>query len=111
MLGLAAGTLGGMFGVGGGIIMVPGLVLWIGLSQHQASATSVTAIIATGSAAIVRFAIDGEVVWDAAAWIVIGALIGAYVAARFMERIPAVWLARGFFVLVMTAAVRMWVTA
>lgn len=107
-LGLGAGFLGGMFGVGGGIIMVPGLVLWVGLDQHRAHATSVTAIIATASAAIVQFAADGEVDWSSAGWIVIGALTGVYVAGRFMERIPAVWLARAFFVLVLTAAVRMW---
>ena len=108
VLGLAAGVLGGLFGVGGGVVMVPGLVLWIGLSQHRASATSVTAIVVTATAAIIQFAIDGEVIWEAAGWILIGALTGAYVGARFIERIPAVWLARAFFVLVMTAAVRMW---
>jgi uncharacterized protein len=107
-LGLAAGFIGGLFGVGGGTVMVPALVLWLGLSQHRAHATSTTAIIATASASLVQFARDGEVVWSSAGFVLIGALTGAYFGARFMARIPAEWLARGFFVLVMIAATRMW---
>ena len=96
-VGLAAGVLGGLFGVGGGIIIVPGLVLWMGLSQHNASATSVTAIVATSSAALVQFAADGEVAWDIAGWLLLGGLTGAYLrGASLIERIPAVWLARAF---------------
>ena len=107
-LGIVAGFVGGLFGVGGGTVMVPALVLWLGLSQHRAHATSVTAIIATASAALVPFALDGEVEWDAAGLILIGALTGAFFGARLMARLPAVWLARGFFVLVTAAATRMW---
>jgi uncharacterized membrane protein YfcA len=44
-LGLVAGVLGGMLGVGGGVLFVPGLVVILGLSQHQAEATSLMAII------------------------------------------------------------------
>ena len=40
-LGIAAGVVGGMFGVGGGIVVVPGLVLWLRFGQHRASGTSV----------------------------------------------------------------------
>jgi uncharacterized membrane protein YfcA len=109
-IGLAAGTLGGTFGVGGGVIIVPGLVLWIGLDQHRASATSVTAIVAVALSAVIQFAVDGEVVWSAVGWILVGALSGAFVAARFIERIPAVWLARAFFALVVIAAARMWLS-
>jgi uncharacterized membrane protein YfcA len=108
LLGLAAGILGGTFGVGGGIIIVPGLVLWLGLTQHRASATSITAILATASAALVRFSVGGEVAWGAAGWVLIGALTGGYLTAGYMQRIPAVWLARVFFVVVVVAAIRMW---
>ncbi len=57
---------------------------------------------------MIQFAVDGEVVWSAVGWILVGALTGAYFAARFIERIPAVWLARAFFALVVIAAIRMW---
>jgi uncharacterized protein len=44
-IGLAAGVVAGMLGVGGGVLFVPGLVFFVGLSQHQAEATSLLAII------------------------------------------------------------------
>jgi uncharacterized protein len=44
-IGVAAGVLGGLLGVGGGVLFVPGLVIVLGLSQHQAEATSLLAIV------------------------------------------------------------------
>jgi uncharacterized membrane protein YfcA len=44
-IGLAAGVLAGLLGVGGGVLFVPGLVLFVGLSQHHAEATSLLAIV------------------------------------------------------------------
>lgn len=44
-IGLAAGVLGGLLGLGGGVLFVPGLVIFLGLSQHQAEATSLMAIV------------------------------------------------------------------
>jgi uncharacterized membrane protein YfcA len=44
-IGLAAGILGGLLGLGGGVLFVPGLVIFLGLSQHQAEATSLLAIV------------------------------------------------------------------
>lgn len=107
ILGLGAGFVGGLFGVGGGIVMVPGMVLWLGLTQHRAHGTSVAAIIASATAAVVPFAIDFEVDWQAAALLLIGALVGATVGARLMGKIPALWLARAFFAITLAAAVRM----
>ena len=44
-IGLAGGVIAGLLGVGGGVLFVPGLVIFMGLSQHQAEATSLLAII------------------------------------------------------------------
>ena len=109
-LGFVAGVIGGLFGVGGGIIMVPGLVLWLGLDQHRAHATSVATIIAVASAGVVPFAVDGEVRWDHAGWLLVGALVGAYAGARLVARISPVWLARAFVVVTLAAALRFLVT-
>jgi uncharacterized membrane protein YfcA len=106
-IGLAAGVAGGLFGVGGGIIIVPGLVLWFGLDQYRAHGTSVAAIAAIAAAALIPFAIDGEVDWLAATALFVGAGIGAFAGARFMARLSPLWLSRGFFVVLVTAAIRM----
>ena len=110
-LGLVAGFVGGLFGVGGGVVMVPGLVLWLGLEQHRAHATSVATIIAIATAGVIPFAFDGEVRWDHAAWLLVGALAGAYFGARLVARISPVWLARAFVVVALAAALRFLVTS
>lgn len=111
LLGLGAGYLGGMFGIGGGIIMVPGLVLLLSFDQHRAHATSVATIVAIAIASVIPFAADGEVAWDHAAVMVTGSLTGAYFGARYVSRIPAVWLARAFVVLAFAASIRFLVTS
>ena len=106
-LGVAAGFVGGLFGVGGGIVVVPGLVLLLSLDQHRAHATSLAAIVASAAAAMTPFAISGDVRWGDAAGVFAGAAFGAYVAARAVARIPALWLARGFVALTFVAAARL----
>lgn len=107
LLGAVAGFVGGLFGVGGGLVMVPGLVLFLSIDQHTAHGTSVAAIVASASAAASTFAVRSEVEWDTAGYILIGSIVGAYVGARLIARIPAVWLARAFVALTLVAAVRM----
>ncbi len=106
-LGVAAGVVGGMFGVGGGIVVVPGLVLWLGFGQHRASATSVATIVASACAALIPFAADGSVDWRAASLVTIGAVAGAAIGARYLHRIPERVLSRAFSVLLVVAALRM----
>ena len=107
LLGLSAGFIGGLFGVGGGLVMVPGLVLWLGATQHRAHATSLAAIVVSASAGLAPFGLRGEVDWVTAGTIATGAIVGAYVGARIADRIPAVWLARAFVALVLVSAVRL----
>lgn len=106
-LGLVAGLVGGLFGVGGGIVVVPGLVLWLRFDQHNASGTSVATIVASAGAALISFSIDGSVDWRAAAFVAVGAIIGAAIGTRILHRIPAKVLTRAFSVLLIVAAARM----
>ncbi len=106
-LGLVAGVVGGLFGVGGGIVVVPGLVLWMHMDQHRAHATSVAAIVASAAAALTPFALEGDVDWDAGLAIFVGAGLGAFFAARYVARVPERWLARAFVLLMLAAALRL----
>jgi len=107
ILGSAAGIVAGLFGVGGGVIVVPGLVLWLGLSQRRASGTSAAAIVATSAAAMVSFGIGGSVNWHAAAFIIVGSVAGAWIGAWLAHRLDERILAVSFSVLMLIAGIRM----
>jgi uncharacterized membrane protein YfcA len=107
LIGLLAGFQGGLFGVGGGIVMVPAMVLFLAIPQHRAHATSLAAMIFSTSAAVIPLALDNRIDWDTAAFLAAGSIVGAYLGARLFSRIPAMWLATGFMVLALASAVRM----
>ena len=90
-IGLGGGLLSGLLGVGGGIVMVPLLVLWAAYSQRDAHAISLGAIIPISIAGIATYGVAGEVkYWQAiglAAGSVVGARIGAGLLARIDERL------------------------
>lgn len=87
LLGAIGGLLSGLLGVGGGIIMVPLLVLWLGSDQRTAHATSLGAIIPIGAAGLVTYGAAGEVRLPEALALLSGSLIGARVGAGALVRI------------------------
>lgn len=106
-IGLAAGMLSGLLGVGGGIILVPLLVGVVGLDQHRAHATSLAAILVIALTGAIRLGIAGEVNWEVGALVGIGAVAGSTFGSRLMGRMSP-RLLRGVFVVVLTvAAIRM----
>jgi uncharacterized membrane protein YfcA len=83
--------MGGLLGVGGGLVMVPLQVLWGGMSQRQANATSLVAIIPIAIAALPIYYFQKgtpQVDFRMALLLVIGSVVGAYVGARLLKRIP-----------------------
>ncbi len=107
LIGVAAGITGGLFGIGGGILVVPGLVLLIGLPPHCAHPTSGAAIVAMAGAALARFAVAESVDWPAGVALFAGAGIGALVGARIIDRISPEWLTRVFVLVMVASAVRL----
>ncbi len=103
VLGFSAGIVAGMFGVGGGILFVPTLVL-LGLGQLEAEATSLAAILPTVAAGTWRQAQYGNVRWKPALVLggvsVVGVQIGALVALSMPEHV----LRRLFAVLILAVA-------
>lgn len=83
-IGTLAGVGSGLLGVGGGTILVPLSVLWLGLTQHRAHATSLAAIAPIALVGAVAFAVVGEVDVAAALGLAAGALVGAPLGARVM---------------------------
>ena len=80
LCGLLAGTFGGFFGIGGGIIMIPAMIFLFGMDQHQAQGTSLAAMIPPiGLLAAWRYYIDGNVNLKMALFICIGFFVGGYI--------------------------------
>ena len=86
-VGLAGGVLSGLLGVGGGVIMVPLLVLWAGYGQRDAHAASLGAIIPISVAGILTYGIAGRVNWVDAGALAVGAVAGARLGAGMLVRI------------------------
>jgi uncharacterized protein len=102
-LGLAAGVLAGMFGVGGGILFVPTLLL-LGLGQLEAEATSLLAILPTVAAGVWRQQRYGNVRWRAAALVGAASLPGVALGVWVAESLPEHVLRRLFAVLLLGVA-------
>lgn len=83
-IGVLAGLGSGLLGVGGGTVLVPLSVLWLGSTQHKAHATSLAAIAPIALVGAIAFASAGEVDIPAAMGLAAGALIGAPLGAKIM---------------------------
>jgi len=103
VLGLGAGVLSGLFGVGGGILFVPALVA-LGLSQLHAEATSLAAILPTVGAGIWRQQRYGNLRWRAALIIGFASIAGVEAGVQVATSIPETTLRRLFAVLVFAVA-------
>jgi hypothetical protein len=105
--GVVAGTAGGLFGVGGGILLVPMLTGLFGLTQHQAHGTSLAVIGATALTALVIYGTHGNVAWSTAAVVALGSLVSARLGARWAARVSARGLKRAFAVFMVLVAIRL----
>ncbi|WP_169331228.1 sulfite exporter TauE/SafE family protein [Alloscardovia criceti] len=83
-IGVLVGIFSGLFGVGGGTIMVPALMFY-GLSQREASATSLAAMPLASLGGVISYAVAGNVDWAMGALIIVGSITGAWVGARLLH--------------------------
>lgn len=109
LVGVIAGFTSGLFGVGGGIVIVPALVLLARFPQKLATGTSLTAIVPISISGITGYATGGEVDWAVAAIVATGALAGTLVGTNLLVKMrPAVL--QILFALALTAtAVKMFI--
>jgi len=112
VLGLAAGVLSGLMGLGGGVIIIPALVYIFGFEQHRASGTTLALMIPPiGILAALEYYRKGFVDVKAAICICAGFVIGGMIGARFATSLPAVTLQRVFGIFLLIVAMKMIVTA
>jgi uncharacterized protein len=106
LIGLAAGILSGLFGIGGGIVIVPLLIL-VGFSVSQAAATSLAALLLpVGALGAWQYWQAGLIDLRAALLLALGLLLGAYLGARIGIALPPATVQRAFGALLVLVGVR-----
>ena len=109
-LGLAAGLTSGLLGVGGGVVLVPGLVAVFGRTQREAIATSLGAIVPVAAVGALVYYFGGRephVRLDLAAALALGGIVGAVLGARLAHRVSERSLRVAFGLLLLLIAVRL----
>ena len=110
VIGLAAGVLAGLFGLGGGIVIVPALVYIARLPMQTAVGTSLGALLLpVGALGAWSYYRAGHLQWKASLWVALGLFFGAWVGAKAAHAMTDASLRRLFAVILAGVAVKMWV--
>jgi len=107
LIGLIAGFLSGLFGVGGGILIVPLLVALAKFGQKKAAGTSLAAIVPISIAGVVSYAVHGDVAWVVALVVCAGSIVGAQLGSHLLHRLPKRAVQWAFIVFVLAIVVSM----
>jgi uncharacterized membrane protein YfcA len=112
LVGGAAGVLSGLFGIGGGIVIVVVLVSYFKMPIHEATGTSLAALLLpVGLLGVREYYKVGHVDVRAALLIAAGLSLGVWAGARFAQGVAPAMLQRGFALFLVVMAVRMWFKA
>lgn len=107
-IGLAGGVLSGLFGIGGGLFIVPALILLLGMTAKQAAGTSLAALLLpVGILGALEYWRAGYVDVRVAVLVALGILIGAFIGARVAIGLPNELIQRAFGVLLVLVGVRL----
>jgi uncharacterized protein len=106
-IGVASGFLGALFGVGGGIVIVPLLMAVLAFEQRRAAATSLAAILLTSAAGAITYAFHGDVKVGAAMLVGVPAVVGVIAGVDLQQRLAQRTLGYAFAVLVAGVGVKL----
>jgi uncharacterized protein len=108
-IGLGAGVLAGMFGIGGGIVIVPALILLAKFAPQTATGTSLAIfLLPVGALGAWTYYKGGHVRVIPALLLALGVFLGSYFGARIAQQMSPLLLKRAFAVLMVVVAMRMW---
>jgi hypothetical protein len=108
VIGLLAGILSGLVGVGGGILMIPLLIMFLGLTQHQAQGTALFAMLPPiGILAAMNYYKEGFVKWEYAAVMALTFVVGGYFGSKLSISLPDQTVRRVFGVIMLIGAIKL----
>ena len=108
ILGLSVGSLSGLIGIGGGVLITPALIYWFGFSQHNAQGTTLALLVPPiGLLGAWTYFQQGHVDIKAAALICLGFVLGGFIGAKFAVDLPEQFLRRLFGTSLILVGIRM----
>ena len=105
--GVGAGLLSGMFGLGGGIIIVPGLMFALGMDQRKAHGTLLAGVFLISISSFFTYWTHDHIDWPVVLWLSIGSVAGSLVGAELLKRLSKRTLTISFVCILVIAGVRM----
>ncbi|HVC35893.1 MAG TPA: sulfite exporter TauE/SafE family protein [Candidatus Dormibacteraeota bacterium] len=112
LLGLVAGAISGLVGIGGGVVIVPALVVLFGFSQKLAQGTTLALLVPPiGILAVIIYYKQGNVNLTAAGLIAVGFIVGSLLGARYVSHLSDQTVTRIFGVLLLAFAVKLLISA
>ncbi|MEY4158916.1 MAG: hypothetical protein RL743_1411 [Actinomycetota bacterium] len=109
VVGILAGFLSGLFGVGGGILIVPGLVLVAHMDQRMAHGTSLAGVLPIAASSMVTYWAHDHIDWVVVLFLAIGAVAGAVLGTKLLHILPHRTLGVAFAVLLLASAARLFI--
>ena len=107
-IGLFSGMLGGLVGIGGGIVLVPALIYFLGFSQLNAQGTSLALIMfPVGILAVINYYKQGHIDFNIVFILAIGFVIGSFLGSKFAMNIPQEIIKKCFAILMIYIAFKM----
>ncbi|MCL2365181.1 MAG: sulfite exporter TauE/SafE family protein [Defluviitaleaceae bacterium] len=109
IIGMISGVANGLFGAGGGTVLVPGLERFIPLETHKAHATALAVMLPLSivSAIIYTSAAQVEIKWSAVLFVSLGGMVGGVIGAKVLKKLSAAWLNILFGLFLAAGAIRM----
>jgi uncharacterized membrane protein YfcA len=108
-IGLLAGLLSGLFGVGGGTVIVPLLVLVLAYNQRLAAGTSLAAIVPTATVGVISYALNDSVAWIPGLILAAGAVVGAQIGTWLLPRVSIIALRWSFIAFLVAVIVSLFI--
>jgi len=106
-LGFVTGLVNGVFGSGGGTIIVPALVLFLGLKDYKAHATAISIILPITIISTIIYFFNDTIPLKLSFLVMLGGLIGSYIGAKILNKIPTNILRKVFGGVIIYTAIRM----
>lgn len=107
VIGMITGFVNGLFGSGGGSVLVPSMERFLSVKEHEAHATTIAVILPLSAVALLVYWWQSPVLWQVSIIASIGGLVGGVVGAKLMNRLSGIWLHRIFGLFMLFASVRL----